>query len=145
MPRPNASQGRLHHRYACKRSGDVIHPQLRCIGSGHETTAVVGPARLVKEEDSSGIIHTIITDLVYEKQNVETPLEVFCLSYKYLAEIIKLSCYWYFHQIMQLTLLWCLLIILNGARGRAKGVARVMPYMALAAIFNSQIMGTNDH
>ena len=22
----------------CKRSGNVIHPQLRCIGSGHETT-----------------------------------------------------------------------------------------------------------
>ncbi|KAL5481491.1 hypothetical protein EMCRGX_G021660 [Ephydatia muelleri] len=33
-----AAAGGLHHRYACKRSGDVIHPQLRCIGSGHETT-----------------------------------------------------------------------------------------------------------
>ena len=32
-----AAAGGLHHRYACKRSGDVIHPQLRCIGSGHET------------------------------------------------------------------------------------------------------------
>ena len=41
MPRPNASAaaGGLHHRYACKRSGDVIHPQLRCIGSGHETSS----------------------------------------------------------------------------------------------------------
>ncbi|KAL5489447.1 hypothetical protein EMCRGX_G018539 [Ephydatia muelleri] len=40
VPRPNASAaaGGLHHRYACKRSGDVIHPQLRCIGSGHETS-----------------------------------------------------------------------------------------------------------
>ena len=41
VPRPNASAaaGGLHHRYACKRSGDVIHPQLRCIGSGHETSS----------------------------------------------------------------------------------------------------------
>ena len=41
VPRPNASAaaGGLHHQYACKRSGDVIHPQLRCIGSGHETSS----------------------------------------------------------------------------------------------------------
>ena len=32
-----AAAGELHHRYACKHSGDVIHPQLRCIRSGHET------------------------------------------------------------------------------------------------------------
>ena len=39
MPRPNASQLRVDYVTAClcKRSGDVIHPQLRCIGSGHET------------------------------------------------------------------------------------------------------------
>ena len=38
--RPNASQLRVDYitaRVMCKRSGDVIHPQLRCIGSGHET------------------------------------------------------------------------------------------------------------
>ena len=57
VPRPNASAaaGGLHHRYACgdaaaamhwvwardkcKRSGDVIYPQQRCIGSGQETSS----------------------------------------------------------------------------------------------------------
>ena len=31
---------RLHHCYACMHSGDVIYPQLQCIGSGHKTTSV---------------------------------------------------------------------------------------------------------
>ena len=46
-------------------------------------------------------IRIIVTDIAYEKKNVETPLEVFflviisCRNY-------KLSCYCYLRQIMQL-------------------------------------------
>ena len=42
-PDPQAAADGLHHRYASttnSRSGDVIHPQLRC-GSGYETLHIL--------------------------------------------------------------------------------------------------------